>query len=181
MLGADCVPAQPEPCLSEETMKNNRRAVRVRTRAEGTTIHSMYTLPLVLRAWLDEQPAGTRSALVAHAVSYLAAPDRAAWLAEHEHLDVLLRAAALGQEQAGTAREAVQAALDEAAREAVKPDPYETTRAEMEAAVKRGVTLTGIARRAGVDPAQLTRLRNGHRGISPEALGRVVVAIRALR
>lgn len=152
----------------------------VRTRADGATIHSTYTLPLPIRVWLDGYPVGTRSALVTHGLEYLSAEDRAAWLARNERLDVLMRAAALGQERAEAGRRAVQAALVEAAREAAQPDPYETTRAEMEVAVKRGVTLASIARRAEVDPAQLTRLRNGHRGISPEALGRVVVAIRAL-
>lgn len=43
--------------------------------------------------WLNAHGRGQRSALVQKGVDYLMAPDRAAWLAEHEEPDVLARAA----------------------------------------------------------------------------------------
>lgn len=49
------------------------------------------TLPREMHAWLRGQPEG-RSAAVQRALSYLMAPDRAAWLAQNEGTDVLRRA-----------------------------------------------------------------------------------------
>ena len=48
-------------------------------------------------AWIAEQGPKKRSALVQRGLDYLSAPDRAAWLAEHEDRATLDRAAALAR------------------------------------------------------------------------------------